>query len=50
MSTFIIFGLILVLVFISLRSFIKGKGSCGDCDCACPIKDKMSHSETNHRG
>ena len=28
-------------VFLGLKSFVKGKGSCGDCACSCPIKDEM---------
>ncbi|XDP49322.1 FeoB-associated Cys-rich membrane protein [Streptococcus sp. CP1998] len=36
--------LITVLIFLAglgLRSYLKGKGSCGDCECSCPIKDEM---------
>ena len=29
-------------VFFGLKSFVKGKGSCGDCACSCPIKDEMN--------
>ena len=28
-------------VFFGLKSFVKGKGSCGACACSCPIKDEM---------
>ena len=31
-------------VFFGLKSFVKGKGSCGDCACSCPIKDEMKKS------
>lgn len=41
MSTYIIAGLIALAVIAGLRHYIKQKGSCGDCDCACPIKDEM---------
>jgi|GEM_PF-892634 hypothetical protein len=35
---------IAVAVFFGLKSFIKGRGSCGDCACPCPIKDEMKKS------
>lgn len=41
MATIIIASLIAVAVVLGLRSFIKGRGSCGDCDCSCPVKDEM---------
>ena len=41
MSTIIIAAIIAFAVFMGFRSFIKGKGSCGDCDCNCPVKDEM---------
>ncbi len=41
MATIIIAVLIVVAVFLGFRSFIKGKGSCGECDCSCPVKDEM---------
>lgn len=41
LATIIIAGLIALAVFLGMRSFIKGKGSCGDCDCSCPVKDEM---------
>ncbi|MEY8462427.1 FeoB-associated Cys-rich membrane protein [Streptococcus merionis] len=42
MFTTIILGiLIAIVVVLGLRSFVKGKGSCGDCDCTCPIKEEM---------
>lgn len=39
--------LIAVLIFLAgqgLRSYLKVKGSCGDCKCSCPIKDEMHQS------
>ena len=33
MSTIIIAAIIAFAVFMGFRSFIKGKGSCGDCEC-----------------
>ena len=39
--------LITVLIFLAglgLRSYLKGKGSCGDCKCSCLIKDEMHKS------
>lgn len=41
MATVIIAGLIGIAVIWGFRSFIKGKGSCGDCDCSCPVKAEM---------
>lgn len=41
MATIIIAVIIAFAVFMGFRSFIKGKGSCGDCDCNCPVKDEM---------
>ncbi|EHI75308.1 membrane protein [Streptococcus criceti] len=41
MSTLIIASLIALAVLAGLRHYIKQKGSCGDCDCACPIKNEM---------
>lgn len=43
MATIIIAAIIAFAVFRGFRSFIKGKGSCGDCDCDCncPVKDEM---------
>lgn len=41
MVTIIIALLIAFAVFMGLRSFIKGKGSCGDCNCSCPVKDSQ---------
>ncbi|EFQ58115.1 FeoB-associated Cys-rich membrane protein [Streptococcus downei] len=41
MSTYIIAGLIALAVIAGLRHYIKQKGSCGDCDCACPVKEEM---------
>lgn len=46
MSTVIITALIVLGVIFGLRSFIKGKGSCGECSCSCPIKEEMHHSVT----
>lgn len=41
MATIIIALIIVFAVFMGLRSFIKGKGSCGDCNCSCPVKDSQ---------
>ncbi|MGE9834352.1 FeoB-associated Cys-rich membrane protein [Streptococcus orisratti] len=41
MATLVITLIIAVAVFYGLRSFIKGKGSCGDCNCSCPVKNEM---------
>ena len=42
MATIILMILIGVGVFFGLRTFVKGKVSCGDCACSCPIKDEMN--------
>lgn len=39
--------LITVFIFLAgqgLRSYLKGKGSCGDCKCSCLIKEEMHKS------
>ena len=41
MSAFIIAFIIFALAGLGIRHYIKGKGSCGDCDCNCPVKDEM---------
>lgn len=41
MATLVITLIIALAVFYGLRSFIKGKGSCGDCNCSCPVKNEM---------
>ncbi|WP_303972355.1 FeoB-associated Cys-rich membrane protein [Streptococcus merionis] len=42
MVTTIILGILIALACVfGLRNFVKGKGSCGDCDCTCPIKEEM---------
>lgn len=41
MATIIIALLIAVGVVMGLRSYNKGKGSCGDCNCSCPVKDNQ---------
>ena len=41
MSTFIIAFIIFALTGLSIRYYIKGKGSCGDCECSCPVKEEM---------
>lgn len=43
-ATIVLAGLIGLGVIWGLISFIKGKGSCGDCACSCPIKDEMQKS------
>ncbi|MGT2807836.1 FeoB-associated Cys-rich membrane protein [Streptococcus iniae] len=42
MSTLIIALIILILALLSLSYYRKQKGSCGDCQCSCPVKDQMS--------
>ena len=37
-------------VFFGLKSFVKGKGSCGDCACSCPIKDEMNKPSSDELG
>lgn len=44
MATIILTTLIALGVVAGLRSFIKGMGSCGECQCSCPIKEEMRHS------
>ena len=46
MSTFIIAFIILALTGLGIRYYIKGKGSCGDCECSCPVKEEMH--KANH--
>ena len=41
MSTFIIAFIIFALAGLGIRHYIKGKGSCGDCECSCPGKEEM---------
>ncbi|MGT2687212.1 FeoB-associated Cys-rich membrane protein [Streptococcus porcinus] len=41
MSTFIIVVLIVGGVIWGIYHYFKGEGSCGDCDCSCPVKDEM---------
>ena len=43
MATIIIAVIIAFAAFMGIRSFVKGKGSCGDCNCSCPVKDEMHH-------
>lgn len=45
MSTIIIAAIIAFAVFMGFRSFIKGKGSCGDCECSCPVKEEMHKAD-----
>ncbi|MGT2754513.1 hypothetical protein [Streptococcus ovis] len=40
-ATIVLTVLIATGVLFGLRNFIKGKGSCGDCNCSCPIKEEM---------
>lgn len=46
MSTFIIAFIIFALSGLGIRHYIKGKGSCGDCECSCPVKEEMH--KANH--
>ncbi|MGT2929033.1 FeoB-associated Cys-rich membrane protein [Streptococcus dentasini] len=49
MSTIIIASLIVLAMLGGIRHYVKQKGSCGDCDCACPIKEEMHKvAKTNH--
>lgn len=41
LATIIVFLVIATLIILSLKSFIKGKGSCGDCGVSCPVKEEM---------
>ncbi|MCS4488088.1 FeoB-associated Cys-rich membrane protein [Streptococcus sciuri] len=43
MSTIIIALLIALAAVFGIRQYIKQKGSCGDCNCSCPIKEEMKH-------
>lgn len=43
-TTILLLFLIVAGVIFGLRTFIKGNGSCGDCDCTCPIKEEMHQS------
>ncbi|MDD6385618.1 MAG: FeoB-associated Cys-rich membrane protein [Streptococcus hyointestinalis] len=45
MSTIIIALLIAVAAVLGIRQYIKQKGSCGDCNCACPVKEEMKHAK-----
>lgn len=49
MSTFIIAALIAVALVMGLRRYWKQKGSCGDCQCSCPIKEQMVHESPVRR-
>ena len=33
--------IIFALAGLGIRHYIKGKGSCGDCECSCPVKEEM---------
>lgn len=48
MST-ILFTVLIFLAGQGLRSYLKGKGSCGDCECSCPIKDEMHQSHRHQQ-
>ncbi|WP_205030010.1 FeoB-associated Cys-rich membrane protein, partial [Streptococcus porcinus] len=41
MSTFIIAVLIVGGAISGVYHYLKRKGSCGDCECSCPVKDEM---------
>ena len=43
---FIIAFIIFALTGLGIRYYIKGKGSCGDCECSCPVKEEMH--KANH--
>ena len=44
MSTILLAFLIVILAILGLRHFLKAKGSCGDCQCHCPVKQEMQKS------
>lgn len=46
MSTIIIALIIAGAVALSIRHYVKQKGSCGDCDCSCPVKDQINQAHT----
>ncbi len=48
MWTVIIAALILLAMVLGMRSYIKQKGSCGDCHVDCAIKQEIRRSEKNH--
>ena len=50
MSTIIIALLIAVAAVLGIRQYIKQKGSCGDCSCACPVKEEMKQMIPTLRG
>lgn len=41
MWTIVIFIVIVLAAGYALRSMVKGKGACGDCNCQCEIKERM---------
>ena len=41
MSTFIIAFIILLWLVLASVTISNGKGSCGDCECSCPVKEEM---------
>ena len=47
MSTLIIAALIAIAAFLAVRNYIAKKGSCGDCDCDCGVKDEMRKSSVH---
>lgn len=49
-STIVIAALIALAVIFSVRSYMKGNGSCGDCTSSCPVKDEMHRTEALAKG
>ena len=49
MATYVIAGLLALCLVLAIRSYVKKKGACGDCNCSCPIKDEMERSQSAHR-
>lgn len=45
MSTLILAAVIGILVVLALTHYYKQKGSCGDCQCSCPIKEDMKKTQ-----
>ena len=41
MSTISMAFISVCLAGLCIRDYIKGKGSCGDCECSCPVKEEM---------
>lgn len=42
MATIVLTILISIGVVFGLKSFLKGRSSCNDCACSCPVKDEIA--------